>query len=141
MKTHVFFSVPGAPVGKARARTGNGRHYTPKKTRDYEELVFACFKEAHPNFETIPAGTPIAIRITVYYPIAKSDSKKVKAEKLSAKRLPIIKPDIDNVVKAILDALQGEGGAYTNDSQVCCIFAQKFYSEHPHVDAEIKTAG
>ena len=141
MKTHVSFSVPGAPVGKARARSGNGRHYTPKKARDYEGLVFACFKEAHANFETIPAGTPIAISITVFYPIAKSDSKKVRAEKLSAKRLPVIKPDIDNVVKAILDALQGESGAYTNDSQVCCIFAQKFYSEHPRVDVEIETAG
>lgn len=139
MKRHVFFSVPGAPVGKARARNGNGWHYTPKRTREYEQLVFSCFKGAYPCFKTIPAGTPVAVSITAYYPIAKSDSKKVRYERLLGKRLPSVRPDIDNVIKAILDALQGEDGAYTNDSQVCCTYAQKFYSDTPRVDVEIDT--
>ena len=39
------------------------------------------------------------------------------------------KPDIDNLIKFVLDALQGDNGFFIDDSQVVSIFAEKEYSK------------
>ena len=48
---------------------------------------------------------------------------------------PAKKPDIDNVIKSILDALNGV--AYHDDTQVVAVFAEKYYSDTPRVEVEI----
>ena len=44
---------------------------------------------------------------------------------------PTTKPDIDNVIKAVLDGLNGV--AYADDSQVVALSASKCYSDDPRV--------
>ncbi len=51
---------------------------------------------------------------------------------LGGKILPAKKPDIDNVVKAVLDALNGV--AYRDDTQVIELHVRKSYSEKPRVE-------
>lgn len=46
------------------------------------------------------------------------------------------KPDIDNVVKAVLDALNGV--AYRDDTQVIELHVRKSYSEKPRVEVCIE---
>lgn len=46
------------------------------------------------------------------------------------------KPDTDNIIKSILDPLNGV--AYKDDSQVCKISGLKIYGEEPRVEVTIK---
>ena len=50
--------------------------------------------------------------------------------------LPQKKPDIDNVVKIIMDALNG--AAYKDDKQVVSVFESKFYDDDPKVIVEVE---
>ena len=50
-------------------------------------------------------------------------------------RRPTKKPDIDNVIKIITDALNGI--AYDDDAQIVSLSATKFYDENPHVDVRL----
>ena len=58
---------------------------------------------------------------------------------LKGKMLPTKKPDIDNIMKAVLDALNGV--AYYDDSQVCKVNFMKMYSEDPRLKILIKKVG
>lgn len=46
------------------------------------------------------------------------------------------KPDCDNIIKVICDALNGL--AYHDDSQVCRVYFEKTYAQIPCVKVEIK---
>jgi Holliday junction resolvase RusA-like endonuclease len=50
--------------------------------------------------------------------------------------LPSKKPDIDNVLKIVLDALNGV--AYKDDSKVVSVSGKKIYSDEPKLVIEMK---
>ncbi len=129
----VSFTVPGNPQGKARPRFGNGHTYTPAKTVMYENLIRACYRRmvkmlGHEN----PFQGQVQVYITAVYPIPKSASKKRRGAMLGGKLLPTVKPDLDNVIKAVLDALNGV--AYLDDSQIVSLSASKRYGITPRVE-------
>ena len=107
----MFFSIPGKAVGKGRPRFANGHAYTPETTKEYEDLVRAAFLEAHGKKIEDEA---LFVQISVYTEPPKSISKKKREEFL--KGYPMKKPDLDNVAKIILDALNGV--AWKDDTQV-----------------------
>lgn len=84
-----------------------------------------------------PEGTALAVRIDAYFEPAKSVSKKRRGQMLSGAERPTKKPDIDNIVKVVLDALNGL--AYKDDTQVVRVFAQKSYYYQSYVEVQIKT--
>ena len=132
------FSVPGEPVGKGRPRmTKSGHAYTPEKTAVYENLVKVEFQRQCPGY--FIAEGPVRLRIVCRFPLAKSDSQKKRAAKLSGAIRPTKKPDIDNCIKAIADALNGL--AYTDDTQIVTVYAAKWYSEIPGVEVTIMDEG
>jgi len=47
------------------------------------------------------------------------------------------KPDIDNLIKFVLDALQGQNAYFVDDSQVVRILAEKIYSDNPRTEIMI----
>ena len=50
--------------------------------------------------------------------------------------LPSRKPDIDNVMKIVLDALNGV--AYKDDSRVVRVEAQKIYGDIPRLEIRMR---
>jgi crossover junction endodeoxyribonuclease RusA len=87
--------IPGRPVPLQRSRTRSGRHYLPARSRAYRELVRATWLEAgRPTL----GDTPLTVSLRFYGARANAD--------------------LDNLVKAILDALNGL--AFDDDSQVVC---------------------
>lgn len=133
------FTIPGAPVGKGRPRmTKTGHVYTPQATLDYEELVRTSYLAAA-HGEPIPAGHPVAVQIMAYYPLRKKETKKNRAAKLDGTQRPTLKPDCDNLIKAVLDALNGL--AYHDDAQVVELYINKAYSEEPRVWVQIEEVG
>lgn len=125
------FKVPGKIQAKQRPRFANGRVYTPGQTVNYENLVKLCYSDySMLNKWSVSEGA-IRAEIEVFMPIPKSDSKLVKTKKREGHIRPIIKPDLDNAAKSILDALNGI--AYKDDSQVVEVEVKKFYSDEPSV--------
>lgn len=137
MKT-LQFTVPGAPKGKARPRvTRMGHAYTPKDTVMYENLVRTCFMEKYPKHK--PEHGSVYASIIAYFPIAKGTSKKKIIEMAHGDLQPLKKPDVDNIIKSILDSLNNI--AYTDDSQVVGCAATKYYSDQPRVEVVLKFPG
>ena len=138
----VRFVVIGEPVGKQRPRTVRRRSkakgeflatITPQKTVDYEAAVRQAAGAAM-GFRP-PLTCPVMIEVRIYLGIAASWPKKRREQALAGEILPTKKPDADNVVKAVKDALNGV--AYGDDSQVTDIHARKRFSDQPRVEGII----
>lgn len=134
----VKFSILGEPRGKQRPRvTKGGIAYTPKETVQYENLVRLEYRRQCNDFK-FEDGTPLDARITAYYGIPKSVSKKKRQAMLDHKIRPMKKPDLDNVVKLVLDSINSI--AYRDDVQVVDCQVRKFYSENPRIVVTIQDA-
>lgn len=136
MSKCVRIVIPGQPVPKERPRaTRRGHIYTPKKTKDYEELVKQIYKAKYRN-AIFEKNVPLSMDIIAYFGIPKSDSKAKKKKKSNGEILPTIKADADNICKIIMDALNGV--AYMDDKQITDIHVLKRYSDNtPRVDVMI----
>lgn len=96
----VSFRWDGTPVPKGRPRLGKGGNtYTPKRTRAYEDAIGWAWKETGER----PFEGDVSMSIDIF-------------------EAPGHPADLDNHVKAILDALQGL--AFANDRQVTVLFAE-----------------
>ena len=119
-------TILGRPQGKQRVRVVkcNGRihSYTPKETINYEQEIKTTYKALNnPNF----GSKPVSLYILATYPIPKNFPKKKKEMCLEEEIYPCVKPDMDNVVKIVSDALNGV--AYCDDKQVVQVLARKVY--------------
>lgn len=122
----VEFTVPGLH-GKDRPRTTKAGHvYTPEATKDYEARIRWVWRSATQG-KVPPLEGPVAVTLKAFYPIPQSAPKAKRAKMLSGALRPQVKPDIDNVVKIALDALNGL--AYLDDKQVVRLQASKHYVE------------
>ena len=112
--------------GKQRPRfnTKTGRTYTPGQTKTYENHIKAAYiEQCGINF----GKSPVRVRIEVYYSIPKSCTKKRLQDIREGKDYPCKKPDCDNVVKVVLDSLNGI--AYKDDAQVIELTVIKRWTE------------
>ena len=136
--TEVYtITIPGEPVAKARARvTKAGHAYTPKRTVDYERMVQTLF---HAEYGSPKLEGALMLQLDLYFGIPKSRSKAVRERMQQGLERPCKRPDIDNCLKAVSDALNGI--AYRDDSQIVGAVVQKFYSDEPRVEIEIKKLG
>ncbi len=133
----VKFTVLGEPKGKGRPRfsTQTGRAFTPKQTVNYETLIHTEYMVQCKGFR-FPDDAMLDMRILAYYSVPKSGSKTEKAKKLANTIRPTKKPDMDNVVKMVADALNQV--AYKDDTQIVDCQVRKFYSEQPRIEVIIQ---
>ena len=114
------FEILGEPVAKGRPRLtsfgGHARAYTPKKTRDAEDNIRAQVVRALP-VGWRPIETAICVRIII------RRTKPVSIPK--SKPFPTQKPDIDNYVKSVLDAMNSV--VFKDDAQIVLLEASKHY--------------
>ena len=131
------FTVPGEPQGKGRARVGNiagrARMFTPAKTVQYENLIALMAQDAMGGADQF-AG-PVLIEVTMHCAVRASWSKKKQAQALAGEMYPTSKPDADNCLKAVCDALNGV--AWKDDTQVTDVRMRKRFSETPRVEVII----
>lgn len=133
----VKFIVMGPPKGKGRPRFRKIGNYvkvsTPPDTVNYENLVkleyeYQCNKYYFGEKE-------LGMKLTTYYSIAKSTSKKKKEQMLNGTIHPTKKPDCDNVLKIVADSLNHI--AYKDDAQIIEAQVSKQFAEIPRVEVEI----
>lgn len=138
-KTIVKITVFGEPVPQGRPRfstiNGHVQAIDPKKSRDYKQLIQL---EAQPLFYKGFAAIEAASRLKLYIfrGIPKSWSKKKKEAALGNIIRPTSRPDTDNYVKGVLDALNGL--VVKDDSCIVHIEAGKFYSDRPRIEIEVE---
>jgi Holliday junction resolvase RusA-like endonuclease len=134
----VVYTVYGEPVGKGRprfARRGTFvSTYTPQKTKTYEDEIRMMAKAAMGASE--PLDTPVTVAIYIRVGIPASYSKQKRKDALSGVLKPTKKPDLDNVAKCHLDAIQGI--IILDDKLVVNLHVTKVYAETPAVEVMVK---
>ena len=135
MKSYTF-EVTGEIVGKARPRmnTYTGKAYTPTKTKNYEYLVKQSFLLKYPNAEVVEGRASVSI--LALFQVPKSTSKKNSEKMLNKQISPTKKPDIDNIAKIVLDALNKL--AYKDDTQVVDLNIVKAYADRERLIIKIE---
>lgn len=128
------FVIHAEPIGKARPRVTRFGAYTPKKTKQYEDLVKAEYISQ--CLGTDFGDSALEITVIAIYPIPKSASKAKHEKMLAGEIRPTKKPDYDNICKAICDALNGL--AYKDDAQIVDAHCHKYYGEIPMVKVTIE---
>ena len=131
------FIIFGQPVAKGRPRVTKWGTYTPEKTVNYENLVKMSYIETHKDKKLLE--NDLEVIINFYFSIPKSTSKKKKELMLNGEIMHNKRPDIDNCIKSITDALNEI--AYKDDNQIVKIQASKFYSDEPRTVVFIKEIG
>ena len=133
------FIVEGKPQGKARARTfydkraEKMRSITPEQTKSYENLIRWKYREAGGIYH---GTSTLQVAINAFYPIPQSFSRAKRKAAETGNLRPTTKPDCDNIIKVVLDALNGV--AYYDDKQVVCVSCNKYYAETGYLNIEIK---
>lgn len=125
----IEFTINGECVPKARPRFSKFGHvYTTPKTRAYENIVKSTAID-----NRVPCiTTALRVELIIYKSIPKSFSKKKRELANEGKIYPVVKPDIDNYVKAVLDGLNGV--LFVDDKQIVDFRAIKKYSDNPRVE-------
>lgn len=119
------------PVPKARSRIvrnkecsqcpyGKVHSYTPNDTTVAEAYIRSCLPCHHQFY---PKGTAVKVEIIFFLTRPRSCPKK--------RKLPCVKPDIDNLEKLVWDSLKGDGGCYADDGQVTTCTTRKRYTTPP----------
>lgn len=136
----IHFQVKGDPKGKGRprfSRVGSfTKVYSDKQTLTYEAMIATFAKQAMGGTE--PLKTPVSVFLYVRLPIPQSYPKKRREACLSGAEKPCKKPDIDNIAKTYLDAMNGV--IFVDDTQVIDLHVKKLYAEKAGVDVMVMEA-
>ena len=139
-ENQIELTVYGNPVAQSRPRFsrqgGFVKAYDPIQSKSYKQLIRLELQPllSDPNFT--PIDRACCLKLTVFRAMPKSFSKKKREEASLGYIRPTTKPDTDNYVKGVLDALNGT--VLKDDSVVCEIFAWKFYSERPRIEVVLE---
>ena len=129
----VSFSVAGQPVPQPRPRVstagGFARAYVPKDhpVHAYRQSLAAAARGAG----LTATGEPLNVVIDAVFKRPKSHTNK-SGVKPDAPKLP--RPDVDNIAKAVLDALQDVMG---DDSLVGRLVVEKSYGQEARTTVRI----
>ena len=130
----VSFEVAGTPVAKGRPKIVRwGSHVglkTPEKTVNYESAIAWAASKA--MVDRPPYEGAVEMVVWAYFPIPSSFSKKKRMDAESLKLLPLTKPDIDNIFKAVADACNNI--VYKDDKAIVSASAHKYYSNRPRIE-------
>jgi Holliday junction resolvase RusA-like endonuclease len=115
------FTVPGPPRGKGRPRFQRlrvgVRTFTDDQTAAYENLVALAARRAHGREKAL-AG-PVAVHLVF---------RLQRPKRKTASDFPATRPDLDNLIKAVLDGLN-QSGVWTDDAQVVRLVSSKGYGD------------
>jgi Holliday junction resolvase RusA-like endonuclease len=139
--TLLEFQVPGAPVAQPRGRAtrygakGAVRIYNPPgRSRAWRALVSVLAREAKRRAPAGPAAFPmqgpvgLVLRFNMPRPgchfVARNPKRPLRTD---APELVDVKPDLDNLEKAVLDALT-DARVWRDDAQVARVTKEKLYT-------------
>ena len=143
---NVELSVTGKPVGQPRVKSRsfikNGKPistvYTPKVADQWKSLVRL---QARLKARRRLLEGPLIVTLTFYMPRPKSHYRTGKYSDQLKDNAPTYhdkKPDIDNLVKAVFDAIGDSKVIWKDDNQVAAMNVLVCYSKKPGVEIKIR---
>ena len=132
----VTATIPGKPIAKGRPRLGRHGIYSPPSTHDAEERAGWLLRAACP----VPLEGPLEVRVSFcfHYPRSWSKAKRDAVED-GAQPWHLGRPDLDNLLKLILDAANRV--LWRDDAQVVKIAATKIYAAEAETIVGVYPAG
>ncbi len=113
---YIELEILGKPKGKSRARRAeNGQFYIPKATKTREAEIRTAYTQRYGALKA-PKDTAVSVGVTAFFHKKSTDQTDQ----------PLRTPDIDNIAKLVLDALNGT--AWDDDRQVWRITAERRYT-------------
>jgi Holliday junction resolvase RusA-like endonuclease len=129
--------VAGRPEGKGRARHGQGRTWTPRRTVLAEREVRAAWQVVgSPRLEG-----PVALDLDLVVVRPRGHFTARGALSAEGRRHPLphrTKPDADNALKLVMDALNTRG--WRDDVQVVSARVSRRWGEWPHTRLTVRPA-
>lgn len=121
----IYFTIPGNPVAQPRVKARQAgkfiQVYTPeKKIKPYKDAIKLVASQAMAGKP--PLEGPIEVCIHFYFDRPKSHTKKQRECDWHSQ-----KPDIDNLTKAVFDALNEI--CFQDDSQICLLMVRKEWAD------------
>jgi len=132
----VKFTVQGIPKAQPRPRAcirgGRASVYDPGTAKSWRDAIYLAAIEE--SGRDVLHG-PLSLSIWFQMPRPKSHYRKSGLNP-EAPRLHSIRPDIDNLLKAVMDALN-EARVWQDDDQVAQVYATKEYADIPGSEGAI----
>lgn len=127
MSDPITILVRGIPKGQPRPRAfafhGRARVYDPGTAEAWKSEIALA---ARPYVPREPIAGPVSLVVCLWFPRPKSHYLR-GAIRASAPAMYVSKPDVDNAVKAVMDALTAIG-MWRDDAQVCSLCVSKMYT-------------
>ena len=116
----IHISIETKPLPKARPRflRHSGRVYTPQKTLSFEAIIANSARRQI----TTPLEGAIHLRVVFNFIRAKSSKKTMHTQR----------PDIDNLLKSVMDGLNGV--AFIDDCQVTKLECEKQFADKESIE-------
>lgn len=131
----IEFTVDIAPMGAVRmTQRGKFKDAAAQRYRSYKQVIGLQARKHCSE----PLSQPIEAEIHFFHPIPASWSKKRQEAARVGETMPVVKPDIDNCVKGVFDALNKI--AWNDDNQVVSLVTHKHYSDKPRIVIKLKEA-
>ena len=134
----ISFTITGKPKALKRHRpSARGGYYDPS-SKDKKDIWLQIAKYK----PKMPYNGDISIKLVFYMPRPKNHYRTGKYKHLLKDSCKDIvyhskKPDLDNLVKLILDLCSGKDKMICDDNQVCMLFAEKKYGFPPRTEVTI----
>jgi Holliday junction resolvase RusA-like endonuclease len=137
----ISFTVLGVPSPKQAIKTRIVRvgaqvfakHYKSEKTRDAENTFVARSLKFRPD---MPLAGPLRLELVFVLPMPKHWSKKLRARAETSEVPHVVRPDLDNCIKLVKDAMSGV--FWIDDKSVCSVAARKIYGAFPRTEVRIE---
>jgi Holliday junction resolvase RusA-like endonuclease len=132
----VAHGIP-APKGSAKAFVRGRRAIVVndcERTKPWQAVVMHAAIEAMGGARLMATG-PMTVGLEFRLPRPKALLKRDGTPR-DERKTPAVKPDLDKLVRAILDAIT-EAGAWVDDGQVVSVYATKVYSSAPGVTVSV----
>ena len=114
------FNIPG---GKFPVVTSDN-----KKTKPWKQEIAGAADDAMQKAKlTVFAGVPVRVSVDFYFDRPKSLKKAIVAK--------VTKPDLDKLIRAVLDALTGT--VFKDDAQVARISVSKAFDQRPRAEISV----
>lgn len=135
------FTVPGKPVPQGSMRAFLPRNCSRpvvisdnQKLKPYRIEVGACAVEAISKISgkmpLYPEKSPVQMRVTFYF---------VRPKSAKNRQYPTVKPDVDKLLRAVCDALNGI--VWHDDAQLIWSHAEKLYGDRERTEIVVRANG
>ena len=135
----MHFTVPGIPVAQPRPQVGKrGVYYPGKAIKPYKAAIVTAWQALPKPYGAIMHG-PVCVSCVFWFPRPAAMTWKTKPMLTVPK---ITRPDLDNLLKGVLDSLQHK--AFDDDSCVIELRGTKLIARagiEPRTDITISGVG